>query len=399
MSATNNDRQPNEPRPAEGTTPADAIDTSSPGAAGRDAAGIGKQLIKAFGRDGLTTQAAAVAYNFLFAVAPLLIFIMSLAATVSRTVNPNTDQTVTNVISWLTERLPATTAQALEPVVRGALTESGGGLISIGALLALFGARGAMGALIGALNVSYQVDETRSFIKRQLLAIGLTLGTGLGIILAIALFLVGDIAGNFVADQVGLGDAWALAWNILRFPIILIILVSALAALYWAAPNSDIPFRWLSPGAIFGVVGWVLITLFINLYFRYAGGYAESYGVLGGVLAFVFYLYLMSLVILVGGELNAILARRAPQEDGVERSADAQPAADADGRGNERVDDRVKDALRDVRRTFEGPRPAPVADAIPGRSQHDRGSAARGLAAGAGAALAGIIAVLLGRRG
>ncbi len=394
MSATNPARNQDEPRPADGTSPADAIDTSSAGSAGRDAVGIGRSLGQAIGRDGLTTQAAAVAYNFLFAVPPLLIFILSLASTVSQIVNPNTDEIVQDLVNWLAERLPASAAQALEPVITGALNQSGAGLISIGALLALFGARGAMGALINALNVSYQVEESRPFLKKQLLAIGLTFGTGLGIILAIALFLVGDLVGNLVAEQVGLGEAWALAWNILRFPLILILLISALAGLYWAAPNTEIPFRWLSPGAIVAVSGWVLITLFINVYFRFAGGYAESYGVLGGVLAFIFYLYLMGLVFLIGGELNAILARRV-QQQGEEQSTDDVAVAQAAV-----ADTRVRDALRDVRESFTGSRPAPVEEApVPGQSERARGSATRGLVAGAGAAIAGVIAIVLGRRG
>ncbi len=386
-----------EPRPAEGTTPADAIDTRSPKTAARDVFDVLKRIIQSIGKDQLTLQASAVAYNFIFAVAPLLIFIMSMAAAVSRAVNPNTDETVQNVVTWLVERLPATTAEALRPVIEGALEQSGGGIITVGALLALFGARGAMGALIVALNAAYRVEETRNFVKRQLLAIGLTFATGFGIILSIALFLVGGQIGTLVADAVGLGSTWALVWNIARFPLILVILIVALAILYWAGPNSAIPLRWLSPGAVFAVVGWVVITLFVNTYFRYAGGYAESYGVLGGVLAFIFYLFLMSLVLLIGGELNAQLARRAPQADdatATETAASASPEVDP-------LDEGLRTAIRQARRSLAGNGEAALRVpyvTTPEQAERGRGRAVRGLAVGAATATAGLLAAVVRRR-
>ena len=400
MSATSEARLQDEPRPAEGTSPADAIDTSSASAAGHSVFSILKRIIGSIGQDNLTLQASAVAYNFVFAVVPLLIFILSLAAAVSRSVNPDTDETVQNIVNWLIARLPNTTAQALEVPIRGALEQSSGGIISVGALLALVGARGAMGALITALNAAYRVQETRSFIRRQLLAVGLTFATGLGIILAIALFLVGGRIGTLVADAAGVGDRWATAWNIARFPLILVILVIAMAALYWAGPNTTIPFRWLSPGAVFAVVGFVVVTLFINVYFQYAGSYAKSYGVLGGVLAFIFYLYVMSLVILIGGELNAALARRVPQRGGSAAGSTAGEPSPASEPAATRVDESVRSAIRDARAALTGREATPpTGEATTGEPMaRSRGTALRGLAVGAGAAVAGVVTSLIRRR-
>ena len=397
MSATSDARHTaDEPRPAEGTSPADAVDTSSAPAAGRDVFAILKGVVSRIGKDQLTLQATSVAYNFIFAIVPLLIFITALAAAVTRAINDNTDDTVNEIVSWLIERMPENTAKALGPTIEGALTQTGGGIISIGAILALVGARGAMGSLIGALNAAYRVQETRSFIRKQLLAVGLTFATGLGIILAIALFLIGGQVGTWVADATGLGDIWATVWNIARFPLILVILVIALAALYWAGPNTDIPFRWLSPGAIFAVVGFVVVTLFINIYFQYAGGYAESYGLLGGLLAFIFYLYVMSLVLLIGGELNAGLARRVPQQDGAAATDDAIPA---------RVDDSVRSAIQDARSILErtghaAPAVGVTVDAGPAleHAVRNRGLAIRGLAVSAAAVATGLTASVIRRR-
>ena len=304
------------PQPAPDTSPADAIETGSAEGAGKSLFDLAKQVVKGMGAAQLTTQAQSVAYNFIFAIVPLLIFITALAATISKAVYSGTDQAVQKIINQLADRLPANSQTLVHDLLQTAISQAGGGAITIGAVLALIGARGAMGSLIGALNAAYQVQETRGFVHRNLLAIGLTLGSGLGIIVSIILFVGGKQIGEWVSGPLGLGDAWVQVWNILRFPLVLVILVAALAALYWAGPNTTISFRWLSAGAIFAVIGWVVVTLFLNLYFQYAGSYASAYGTFGGVLAFIFYLYLISLILLIGGEINATLARRVPQAGG-----------------------------------------------------------------------------------
>lgn len=361
-----------EPRPAEGTSPADAIATDSPRAVGVSLFAVAKQVVGGIGKDGLTTQASAVAYSFIFAIIPLLVFTFALAATVGNAINNgNTDDTVQSILDWLFARLPDTSAAALQTPIENAVGQAGGSVISLGALLALIGARGAMGSLVGALNKAYRVEETRSFISRQLLAVGLTFATGLGVILAIALFLVGDQLGTLVAGPLGLGDTWVTVWNVLRFPLILVILVGALAALYWAGPNTDIPFRWLSPGALIAVVGWVVVTLFINIYFQFSGSF-NSYGVLGGVLAFIFYLYVISLVMLIGGEINATLARRVPQEPGTAPEADPDDDVPAVARPSDSVLEAIRDAREAIARRPGAPSVAGLAARdVPGPADGD----------------------------
>jgi len=121
-------------------------------------------------------------------------------------------------------------------------------------------------------------------------------------------FLLGSALSGELADAVGLGSTWATVWSILRWPLIAVLLSLAVAFLYWAGPNVDAPFAWLTPGSVLAVLLWALATVGLSFYFRYFGGYAEAYGVLGGVLAFVFWLYVMSLILLIGGELNSVIA-------------------------------------------------------------------------------------------
>ncbi|CAA9538860.1 MAG: Ribonuclease BN [uncultured Thermomicrobiales bacterium] len=266
-----------------------------------------KATLKDVKEDDIPGLAAQVAYHFLFSLVPLLILTAAIATTIGRAYEDVGDVT-TNIIDWLSGRLPPQTAETLRPSIESALQTQTGSAVSLGALLALIGGRNAMGALMKALNVAFDVVETRPWWKQQAIAIGLTLSLGLAIVGSSAFFLLGEQIGNAIAGPLGLGDAFAFAWLVLRWPLIVVLLVTAFAVLYWAGPNVRASFTWITPGSVVAVILWGLVTFGLNIYFRFAGGYT-GYGPLGGLLAFVFWLFLTALAILVGGELNAVVAQ------------------------------------------------------------------------------------------
>lgn len=271
-----------------------------------------KTVFKEFREDDAQGLASEVAYHLLFSVVPLLIFLTALSGFVSRTVGVN--DAMGNITTWLFENLPQKTAVAVQEPIQSVIANQSGSFLSVGAVLALWGARNAMASLMKALNVAFDVKETRPWWKKQVIAVGLTIALGLAIVGGSAFFLIGSLVGGGLADSVGLGGTWATVWSILRWPLIFVLVSLAVAFLYWAGPNVDAPFRWLTPGSVVAVLLWALATTGLSFYFRYFGGYAEAYGVLGGVLAFVFWLYVMSLILLIGGELNAVIAlQQSPQ--------------------------------------------------------------------------------------
>src|SRR5919205_43513 len=111
-----------------------------------------------------------------------------------------------------------------------------------------------------ALNGAFGVQETRAWGRRTAITLGLTVALGLAIVAASAIFLAGSIVGDAVAKTLGLGSAWTTVWAILRWPLIAVLLVAALAFLYWAGPNVDAAFRWLTPGSVLVVGLWALAT-------------------------------------------------------------------------------------------------------------------------------------------
>jgi membrane protein len=272
---------------------------------GIDLLDVGKRMFHQFREDDLTDRSAVVAYQFLFSVVPLMIFLTALSAFVSKAFG--TEDAVSNVTTWLFNHLPDTTAEAIKQPIQTILRNQSGGLLSFGAVVALWSAKGAVAAMMKGLNIAYDVEDTRSWLKRTAISIGLTIALGIALIVSSIILVIGFAAGQRVQNALGIGDVWSIVWRIARWPLIAVFLLVALAFLYWAGPNIQLPIKWLSPGAVFSVVGWAIVTYGLGFYFKYAGSYAAAYGVLGGVLAFIFWIYVLSLIVLIGGELNAVI--------------------------------------------------------------------------------------------
>jgi len=281
-----------------------------------DVVPVAKATFKDFRKDDLQGLAAEVAYHLLFAVVPLLIFLTALSGFVSRWVGA--DDAMGSISTWLFDNLPRESAEALQDPIATVIQSQSGSFLSLGGLLALWGAKNALAAFMKALNVAFDVEETRPIWKRYAIAMGLTIALGLVIVAASSFFLVGSFVGEELAETLGLGSVWTTAWMILRLPVIAVVVLVALAFFYWAGPNVDTAFKWVTPGSVVTVVLWAVATLGLSVYFTFFAGYVETYGVLGGVLAFVYWIYVMSLILLIGGEINSVVAR----------SSDAQTQAE-----------------------------------------------------------------------
>lgn len=269
---------------------------------------LAKQVAKRVSERNIVGYAQMVAYNLLFATAPFLMVMVAGAAAITRAVNSDLQNPAQPVLNWMQDTLPAETTGFLEQPIQAAMEQSSGWIFSVGALLALWGARGAVNALIKGLNQAYSIDEDpRSFVKLTAVQIGLTLAMVLLLGLGGLVFALGTDLGATVAEAVGLGGAWNSVSSILRWPLLVVVAVIAVAVLHRYGPAERAPLKWYLPGAIFTVVGGYLATIGLGLYFNYGGGYSETYGIFGSVLAFIFWLFVMGLVTLLGGVINGVL--------------------------------------------------------------------------------------------
>ena len=282
-----------------------ATDWRSPAAA----KALGTELYGAVKKDEVTTRAAAFAYNTAFALPALILLTVALAALIDRVTNV---AVAANLRDLIRDRAPADTKDLLNGIVDNAIAKVGGGGASLGVLfaaaLALWGGSNAVGALIEAFNRAFDAEEDRPFLKKKLLTLGLTLLLTLLVNLAFVLLVFGGRIGHWVAERAGLGGAFDVLWNLLRWPVAVAAVMLALAVLYGVGPNVARPFRWVSPGAVLATLLWLVAAAGFGLYLRFANP-GSAYGAVGGVLVLLFFLYVTGIVFLLGAELDALLDR------------------------------------------------------------------------------------------
>jgi membrane protein len=250
-------------------------------------------------RDSLSLVAAGVAFYGLLSLFPLITVLISIYGLV---VEPQAAQ---QQVSMVGEVLPQQTRQILDEqltrVTASANTALTFGVI-LGVVLALWSAGAGTKALIEGLNIVYDEEEKRGFIKLNAVALGLTLGLILFMIFALALVAILPA----LIGMLGLPSAvqgWA-RW--LRWPILALAFMVALAALYRLAPSRSGPrWRWVTPGAVGATVLWIIGSLLFSWYVSSFGSYNETYGSLAAVVVLMLWFWVSALIVLIGAEWNA----------------------------------------------------------------------------------------------
>jgi membrane protein len=271
---------------------------------------FGQALVRAvreFGEDAMSIYAAALAYRALFALFPFLIFLVALVAFLD----------VPQLFAWMQSQaavvVPEESMQQVNQVIAELQTPRGG-LLSIGILLALWSASSAVMAAMEALNVAYDVAERRSAWKRIPLAVLYTVGIAALLLAAAALMVLGPQAAEWVAQRLGLQQVIVTIWSWVRWPVAVLLLMLVVSLVYYAGPNVQARFRFITPGAILAVVIWVAASLAFGYYVRNFGNYDATYGSLGAIVILLLYFYLSAAVLLFGAEVNAVLEER--EQDG-----------------------------------------------------------------------------------
>ena len=243
--------------------------------------------------------AAALSYYFVMAFFPALI---TLAAIVAYLPVPDLFNTIVNTMARV---VPPESMGLIRRIVADVISPSRGALLSFGLIGTLWTCSSGFSAMIEALNVAYDVPETRPFWKTRLLAIQMTFIIGTLVTFAFTFMILGPRFGEFLANQLHLGPVWAVIWPVLRYVVAITFTVLALEGLYYMGPNLKQPFSALLPGAVLAVVGWILLSDGLSLYFHKFAHLNRTYGVLGGGVAFLTWLYWSGFLILLGAELNS----------------------------------------------------------------------------------------------
>ncbi len=208
------------------------------------------------------------------------------------------------ILTLMSRFVPADSMGVVRRVVGDAIGPHRGALLSVGLLGALWTASSGFAAMIEALDVAYNVPETRPFWKTRLLAFVLTFLVGGLLLVALALMLVGPRFGAWLAGVLHLSFLLARVWPLLRWGVSVAFIVIAVEVLYFLAPNVKQRFGHTLVGAVFAVAAWLALTNGLGIYFQHFANLNRTYGVLGGAIALMIWLYWSSFVILLGAEIN-----------------------------------------------------------------------------------------------
>jgi membrane protein len=267
-----------------------------------------RRTISEYREDNLSDWAAALTYYALLSLFPAFIVLVALLGIFGQ--HPRTTNAVLDIIRDIG---PSSAVDTFEGTIEQVVKNKGGAgtLLGFGLLAALWSASGYIGAFMRASNVIYEVEEGRPFWKKRPLQLVVTLiMVMLLAVVALSIVLTGPLAKS-VGKHVGVEGAALTAWAIAKWPILLAMVVTMIAVLYFAAPNVRHPgFRWITPGSIVAVVVWIAASLGFGFYVANFGSYNNTYGALGGVVIFLVWLYLTNSAVLLGAELNAEIERQ-----------------------------------------------------------------------------------------
>ena len=270
--------------------------------------------------DEVVDRAAGLSYYFLFAFFPTLLF---LAALLSMLPIPDL---MDRLMSYLASVLPGDAASLVEKTLGEITKEKRTGLLSIGALAALWAASAGVASMMNALNIAYDVEDQRAWWKRRVIAIALTIVLSLLVLGAMVLLVFGGAIGKALGGVIGLGDLAVKAWMVVQWPIAIGFVVLALALLYYAAPAVEHRrWYWVTPGSLFATVAWLLVSVGLRFYVSNFADYNATYGSMGGVILLMLWLYLGGLVLCVLAVQGFILGLVGEYLGRIQRDVEGRP--------------------------------------------------------------------------
>jgi membrane protein len=274
--------------------------------------GVFKRTAKEFSADNLTDWAAALTYYGVLAIFPALLALVSIIGLIG----PSATQPLLDNLGTVA---PGPAQQIFSGAIKGLQQNRGaaGVLFFVGIGSAIWSASGYVGAFMRASNAIYEVDEGRPFWFKRPVQLAVTIVMLILLALsAVAVVVTGGLASQ-VGNLVGLGGTVVTVWDIAKWPVLILVVALMFSILYWAAPNVRQPgFRWLTPGGVLAVVTWLLASAAFAFYVAKFSSYNKTYGSLGGVIAFLVWLWISNLAVLFGAELNAELERGRQLEAG-----------------------------------------------------------------------------------
>ncbi|SQB38729.1 YihY family protein [Clostridium perfringens] len=259
-------------------------------------------FIKKIGDDDIFALGAQLAYYMVLSFIPFLMFLMTLVGFS----HLNSDA----VLNLLSNVMPTEAFNLIQSTVIEIVDREQTGLLWISIALAIWVSSSGFKAVIKGLNKAYGVKETRSYIKLKLISMIYTILLALIVIATLFLFVFGDVIGDFFIKVLEHPEFIYYIWNILRYVVVILIMILFFMFLYNATPCVRLGWLEVIPGAVITTLGWISISYIFAYYVNNFSNYSRLYGSLGAVFMFMTWMFITSMILILGGEINAVLAEK-----------------------------------------------------------------------------------------
>jgi membrane protein len=262
-----------------------------------------RRLLRKYSTDAVSDSAASLSYYLLFSLFPFLLFVAALIAYLPL------QTPVEHFLDRVRPLVPAQPMLLVEAHLRQLISRPRPHLLTLGLAGSFWSASRGVDVVRRALDLAYDVNESRPLWKTELLAWGLTIVGGLLVLVAASALIAGGGVGVWIADKLGVRSAFLSVMHWLRWPVLGVTFMTVAGLAYRVLPDAEMRFVFIVPGAVIGALTWVLATWVFGLYVAAFEHYDVTYGSLGGVLILLTWLYLSAFITVAGGQLNAALER------------------------------------------------------------------------------------------
>jgi membrane protein len=264
-----------------------------------------KEIYREYEHDSVADSAAVLSYYFVYSLFPFLFFLTTLAAYI-----PHLQGALETTLERVHVLLPPQALHIIDKNLRALVERQRPHFLTIGLAVTLYSASRGVDAVRKALNLAYDVKESRPFWKTELVAFGMTIAGAALVLIGIAALVAGGDLGMWLAGKLHIARAYVVAWSWLRWPVTAFVIMSSVAFAYYFLPDVKQEFRFITPGSVVGTVVWLLATWGFAEYAGHFGSYNVTFGSIGGVIVLMTWFYISGFIFLVGGEVNAILERK-----------------------------------------------------------------------------------------
>lgn len=267
-----------------------------------------RRVVHGIQEDDLFGRASELAYNFLLALFPLLLFVLTLFGLFAS----RSSELQNSLLSYFGDFLPPLAFQLLKAITLEMAANATSGKLTFGIVLTLWFASGGMSSMISTLDVVYHVRKSRSWLRGRFIALGLTIAILILLMTSLFIVLVGESFSDWIAIKLHLTSIVVIAWKGLQWVAAVLFLTLAFSLIYYFGPSLEQRrWHWITPGSVFGEFLWLAASAGLRIYLHFFNTYTATYGSLAAIMILLVWLYVTGLSFLIGGEINAQIERRA----------------------------------------------------------------------------------------